>query len=95
MARGRPRKKPVIEDPDNLFDPAETPSETPVSVEMPESEEETPKEDKKTLTSNFERSLRLPGGIIIDPGKSVEIEDWEKLKNHAVVKQWLEKGILS
>jgi len=38
--------------------------------------------------------IGLPGGIVIAPGATVEVKDWEKLKGHKVVAYYLSNGIL-
>lgn len=52
------------------------------------------KKAKDSLTNLTKGPLGLPDGQIVQPGDSVKV-DWEKLKNHGVIKQWIEKGVLS
>jgi len=47
------------------------------------------------VTNNHDRSLGLPGGIVIEAGKAHEVPGWDKLSKHKVVAKWLESGILS
>lgn len=47
------------------------------------------------VTNNHDRSLGLPGGVVIEAGKSQDVPGWDKLSKHKVVAKWLESGILS
>lgn len=47
------------------------------------------------VTNNHDRSLGLPGGIVIEAGKARDVPGWDKLSKHKVVAKWLESGILS
>jgi len=47
------------------------------------------------VTNNHDRSLGLPGGVVIEAGKSQDVPGWDKLSKHKVVAKWLEYGILS
>lgn len=47
------------------------------------------------VKNNHDRSLGLPGGIVIETGKAQDVPGWDKLSKHKVVAKWLESGILS
>lgn len=47
------------------------------------------------VTNNHDRSLGLPGGVVIEAGKSQDVPGWDKLSKHKVVAKWLEAGVLS
>lgn len=47
------------------------------------------------VTNNHDRSLGLPGGVVIEAGKSQDVAGWDKLSKHKVVAKWLESGVLS
>lgn len=47
------------------------------------------------VKNNHDRSLGLPGGIVIEAGKAQDVPGWDKLSKHKVVAKWLESGILS
>lgn len=47
------------------------------------------------VTNNHDRSLGLPGGVVIEAGKAQDVPGWDKLSKHKVVAKWLESGILS
>lgn len=47
------------------------------------------------VTNNHDRSLGLPGGVVIEAGKSQDVPGWDKMSKHKVVAKWLESGILS
>lgn len=46
------------------------------------------------VTNKMPRLYALPGGQAIAPGKTVEVEDWEKLKKHNHVKTLLDQKLL-
>ncbi len=47
------------------------------------------------VTNNHDRSLGLPGGVVIESGKAQDVPGWDKLSKHKVVAKWLEAGVLS
>lgn len=47
------------------------------------------------VTNNYNRNLCLPNGVVIDSGKSSDVQGWDKLSKHKVVAKWLESGVLS
>lgn len=47
------------------------------------------------VTSNHTSPLGLPRGPVIQPGRSVKVDNWHVLRNHAVVRAWLAAGVLS
>jgi hypothetical protein len=47
------------------------------------------------VTSNHTSPLGLPRGPVILPGRSVKVDNWYVLRNHAVVRSWLAAGVLS
>lgn len=47
------------------------------------------------VTSNHTSPLGLPRGPVILPGRSVKVDNWHVLKNHAVVSSWLAAGVIS
>lgn len=47
------------------------------------------------VTNNHDRSLGLPGGVVIEAGKAQDVPGWDKLSKHKVVAKWLEAGVLS
>lgn len=47
------------------------------------------------VTNNYNRNLGLPNGVVIDAGKSSDVQGWDKLSKHKVVAKWLESGVLS
>lgn len=49
----------------------------------------------KITLRNYAGSLVLPlGGVTLRPEVATEIPNWDVMKNHNVVKQWLNAGIL-
>ncbi|MBG6211687.1 hypothetical protein IWQ49_006378 [Labrenzia sp. EL_126] len=46
------------------------------------------------VTSKYKGPLGLPRGPVIQPGQTVEVEDWARIKKHHHVKKLLGLGIL-
>lgn len=46
------------------------------------------------ITSKHTGPLGLPRGPVIPAGKSVRVDNWHVLKNHAVVRAWLDAGVI-
>jgi hypothetical protein len=47
------------------------------------------------IVSTHTGPLGLPGGPVIRPHVPTEVQNWQVLRNHAVVRQWIEVGIIS
>lgn len=47
------------------------------------------------IINNHDTDLRLPRGVTLRPGVAVEIPNWAVVKNHSVVKIWVDAGILA
>ena len=46
------------------------------------------------VTSNHKGRLGLPGGITLRPGVPTNVDRWDIIKNHAVVRSWISAGVL-
>ncbi|QQM29300.1 hypothetical protein JET14_13285 [Martelella lutilitoris] len=46
------------------------------------------------IVSNYHGPLGLPGGVVLRPGVAANVENWSKIKNHNVVKQWLDAKVI-
>ena len=46
------------------------------------------------VTSNHKGPLGLPGGITLRPGVPTNVERWGIIKNHAVVRSWINAGVI-
>jgi len=46
------------------------------------------------LKNNHSAALGLPNGTVVQPGASVKVDDFNKVKDHPVVASWLEVGAL-
>jgi hypothetical protein len=44
------------------------------------------------ITNTSSNPLSLPGGELLQPKQSLEVKDWDKVKEHGIVKAWLESG---
>lgn len=44
------------------------------------------------ITNTSSNPLSLPGGELLQPNQSAEVADWDKVKEHGIVKAWLESG---
>lgn len=47
------------------------------------------------LKNNHDMDLRLPGGQLAPKGKTITVENWNHLKNNAVMKSWLAAKIFT
>lgn len=47
------------------------------------------------VTNHHESPLGLPRGPVIEPGRSVKVDNWHVLRNHVVVKAWLAAEVIS
>lgn len=46
------------------------------------------------VTSKHKGPLGLPGGITLRPGVPTNVERWGIIKNHAVVRSWVNSGVI-
>lgn len=46
------------------------------------------------VTSNHKGPLGLPGGVTLRPGVPTNVERWGIIKNHAVVRSWINAGVI-
>ncbi|MCO5152577.1 MULTISPECIES: hypothetical protein [unclassified Shinella] len=46
------------------------------------------------VTSNHDGPLGLPGGVVLRPGVATNVERWSIIKDHAVVRSWIDAGVL-
>lgn len=46
------------------------------------------------ITNLYGSRIALPDGTEIDAGETAEVENWDKLKDHAVVSVWLSAGVI-
>lgn len=47
------------------------------------------------VKSHYVSPLGLPNGIEIAPGRTVRVDDWNKIRDHHVVKAWLAAEAIS
>ena len=47
-----------------------------------------------TITNNHNAPLGLPGGQVIASGASEDVPEWDSIKSHSVVAQWVAGGVL-
>lgn len=47
------------------------------------------------VTNNYSSPLGLPKGPTIEVGKSVKVDNWNALRNHDVIKAWLNAEVIS
>lgn len=46
------------------------------------------------ITSAHDAPLGIPGGPLVRPGATVRVDNWDVLKENAIVKAWREAGLL-
>lgn len=46
------------------------------------------------ITNTHHSPLGLPGGPVIEPGRSAKVENWDIVCEHHIVAMWLEQGLL-
>lgn len=47
------------------------------------------------VTLHHSGPLGIPGGLVLAPGTETNVEDWDTIKGHGVVKLWIEAGVLT
>ena len=47
------------------------------------------------VTNNYTSRIALPDGTEIAPGETVEVKRWAAIKDHAVVSEWVDGGVIT
>lgn len=47
------------------------------------------------VTNNHRTSLRLPSGVVLNPGVATNVDAWEEDEQNTVVAKWVDRGVLT
>lgn len=48
-----------------------------------------------SVTNNHNKALKLPGGVVLNPGVATNVPKWDDVSKNAVVAAWVDRKILT
>lgn len=48
-----------------------------------------------SVTNNHKTALKLPGGVVLNPGVETNVPKWDEVSKNAVVAAWVDRKVLT